>query len=71
MSRVAQPKVRKADINRAADLLRSLGLKVASVEIMPDKVKITTTEGRDLTLSNDDAELDAGIREHLAGNGHG
>ena len=55
--RRSAPKVTKADYERAAEFLRSMGAMPSAVEIEPAKVRIETTAGVDLTLTPKAAEL--------------
>lgn len=66
-----KPKVTKADYNRLADFLRLVGAKVAMTEITPGGIKIVTTEGRGLTLHDDQESLDAELAEHQRAHGYG
>lgn len=62
----SRPKVTKADLERIADFLRSMGSKPASVEISPDKVRIVTTDGADLTLPDETENLNRELAGHRA-----
>jgi hypothetical protein len=55
------PKVTKADLARAAEFMRALGLTPLSIDVMPGRVRIVTKQG-DFELSRD-SELD---QEHAA-----
>jgi hypothetical protein len=66
-----KPKVTKADLARAAEFLRSMGAKVATVDVAPDRMRIVTTDGQGLTLDADDAELDRELAEYRQRNAHG
>jgi hypothetical protein len=65
-TRVRQGKVTKADYERAAEFLRSMGAVPAAVEIAPNSVRIVTSHGSDMTLAanQDDIELAAWAAEH-------
>lgn len=69
--RTVKPKVTKADLERAAAFLRSMGAKVATVEVAPDRMRIVTTDGQNLTLDADDAELDRELAEYRQRHAHG
>lgn len=70
--RVVAKKVTKADLDRVAEFLRSMGARPAAVDITPDRVRITTTEGGNLTLTGEEEELDRELQRHLAKyDGHG
>jgi hypothetical protein len=58
--------VTKADYERAAEFLRSMGAVPAAVEIAPNSVRIVTSHGSDMTLgaNQDDIELAAWAAEH-------
>lgn len=51
------PKVTKADLDRAAEFIRAMGLSPSAVEVLPGKVRILTGD-RSLTLPADGGELD-------------
>lgn len=69
--RTATPKVTKADLDRAADLMQRLGGKLAEIDVTPGRVRLVTTEGKNLTLPADDDELDRELAEHMRVHGHG
>lgn len=70
-ARVRKPKVTKADLDRLADLARTLGLEVAAIEATPGKVRLVTTAGKDLTVPGEDAKLEQELAEYRAKNGGG
>jgi hypothetical protein len=71
MKRDRTQKVTQADLDRAATLMRTLGAKLAEIDVTPGRVRLITTEGRDLTLPDDRDELDRELEEHLHAHGHG
>ena len=72
MSRRAHhPKVTQADLGRVAAFLKDMGAKVAAVDLKPGTARITTTDGQNLTLESDEAELDQELEEYRRRNGHG
>ena len=73
MSRRAhKPRVTKADLERTAEFLRMMGAKVAATETTPGKMKVITTDGAGLTLSDEKETLDRELREHISSRyGHG
>jgi len=66
-----QAKVTKADYDRAAAFLQSMGAKAAAVEISADRVRIITTDGGNLTLGSGEASLDQELAEFRRANGYG
>lgn len=70
-SRYRPAKVTKADYERAAQFLRSMGTKPIAVEISRDCVRIVTTEGKNLTLDGDKENLDQELAEWAALHGQG
>jgi hypothetical protein len=70
--RVHKPRVTKADLERAAEFLRMMGAKVASMETTPGKIKVVTTDGAGLTLGDEEESLDRELQQHIASRyGHG
>jgi len=63
--------VSKAGLALVADFLRAMGRDVAAVDVLPDKVHIVTDAGRQLTLPDDEAELDRELQEHMKSRGYG
>lgn len=66
--RQSSPKVTKADLDRAAEFIRTMGLKPSAVEVLPGKVRILTGEIT-LTLSGEADELDKELAEYRRHNG--
>jgi hypothetical protein len=62
------PKVTKADLDRAAEFIRTLGLSPSAVEVLPGKVRILTGD-QTLTLPAESAELDKELAEWDAKHG--
>lgn len=62
--RIHIPKVTQADLGRVAAFLKDMGAKVAAIELRPGEARITTTDGRNLTLDSDEAELDQELEEY-------
>lgn len=69
--RSRKPSVTRADLDRVRDFLQTLGVKLASVEIEPGRVRLVTTDGADLTLPNDKENLDRELADWRARNGQG
>lgn len=68
----ARPKVvTKAELDRIAVFLKAVGATVAAVEAGPGRVRIVTTEGRHLTLPDDDEILDEELEAHRTKHGYG
>ena len=65
-ARLKQGKVTKADYERAAEFLRSMGAMPAAVEIAPSHVRILTSNSSEIALSAnlDDLELAAWAAKH-------
>ncbi|NIJ50839.1 hypothetical protein [Rhizomicrobium electricum] len=65
-TRVRQGKVTKADYERAAEFLRSMGAVPTELELAHNRVRIVTSHGSDMTLgaNQDDIELAAWAAEH-------
>ncbi|MGA7676452.1 MAG: hypothetical protein WCA78_15580 [Rhizomicrobium sp.] len=68
--RVKPGKVTKADYERAAAFLLSVGAKAASVELTPGRVRIVTTDGQGMTLNDEQADLDRELAEFRAKHGY-
>ncbi len=66
--RVHPPKVTQADLGRVAAFLKAMGAKVAAVDLRPGTARITTTDGQNLTLDSDEAELDQELEEYRSRN---
>ncbi|HXS06277.1 MAG TPA: hypothetical protein VN723_05750 [Rhizomicrobium sp.] len=65
MSRRTQhPKITQADLGRVAEFLKDMGAKVAAVDLRPGTARITTTDGQNLTLDSNEAELDEELEEY-------
>lgn len=69
--RSPKPQVTKAELARALAALKDAGVKLATAEILPGKVLFTTTDGKNLTLPDAEADLDAELAEHRRKRGHG
>lgn len=69
--RAPAPKVTKADLDRAAAFLRSIGAKVAAIDVAPGRVRIMTTDGQNLTLDADGDELDRELAEYRSRHAQG
>jgi hypothetical protein len=65
------PKVTKADLERAAQLLLAVGAKVAAIDVTPGGLRIITTDGRGLTVDDDTAKLDGELRKLIDEDGEG
>jgi hypothetical protein len=60
-------RISSADLSRAASFLQRCGAKVAAMDILPGRIKITTTDGSSLALDEDrelDEELEAFRKAH-------
>jgi hypothetical protein len=55
--------VNKADLNLAEALLNSMGAKIAALDVQPGRLRITTTEGRELNLDENE-ELDIELNDY-------
>jgi len=58
-----------ADVARAVNLIKSLGLQASAVEVLPGKLRILTSEGA-LTIGGD-VDLDQELAEHRKRHGYG
>lgn len=58
------PRVLQADLDRVAAFLKGMGATVAAVDLSPGKTRIITTDGQDLTLTPDEAELDKELQRY-------
>jgi hypothetical protein len=67
--RTNHPKVTQADLGRVAAFLKDMGAKVAAVDLRPGTARIMTTDGQNLTLDSDEAELDKELEEYRRRNG--
>jgi hypothetical protein len=67
----SRPKVTASHLACVAAFLKTMGVKVGEVEIKPDRVRIITTDGRNLTLDDDDGTLDQELMEHRKNRGYG
>jgi len=55
-ARKSTPRVTRADVDRAIKCFQRLGGQIAEVEVTPGRVRLISTNGRDISLN--DAELD-------------
>lgn len=68
-ARKSTPRVTQADVDRAVECFQRLGGQIAEVDVTPGRVRLVSTNGRDLTVSRGDAELDDELERFLAKNG--
>jgi hypothetical protein len=70
MSKRERRSVSGRDISLAEALLNAMGAKIASVDLQPGRLKIVTTEGREID-PDDDAGLNAELNEYRRKRGYG
>lgn len=62
-----KPRVTDAALDRVARFMRTVGAKVAAVEVRPEgTMRIVTTDGADLTLPDDQENLDLELAKYRA-----
>ena len=62
--RAQYPKVTQADLGRVAAFLKDMGARVAAVDLKPGEARIITTDGQNLTVDSNEAELDKELEEY-------
>lgn len=66
---IRTPKVTKADLARAVELIEALGLTPGTIEVEPGRVRIIAGDQR-VTLSNDGDDLSDELAKFRAGHGY-
>lgn len=61
------PRIGKADIALAKDLVKELGMEPAAVEVTPGRIRILSAQGN-LTLAGEEASLDEELAKFRAQN---
>lgn len=66
---IRTPKVTKADLARAVELIEALGLTPGAIEVEPGRVRIIAGDQR-MTLSNDGDDLSDELAKFRAEHGY-